>query len=376
MVLQTPMQYSPCNIGPGTKEKHMPTETMTSRERWLAVLNRETPDRVPMDYWATQETNVKLMAHLGCATMEEVFAQLHIDAPLHVGGRYVGPPPKENTDVFGIEYHWVDYGTGAYHECKTHPLEEFETVEEIEAEYAFPNPDWWEYSHIPDVVTGQEHRPVRGGGSEPFLTYTKLRGDIQANIDMIENPEIVEYVLGKLFGLAYENTRRIFEVIPGRVDITYVAEDLGSQTGLLFSPAHIRRFLLPGMKRMMDLTKQAGSHVFTHSDGAIRTIIPDLIETGTEVLNPVQWVCEGMDREGLKADFGADLLFHGSMENQRILPFGTVTEVKQEVEDNLNTLGKGGGYILAPCHNLQPITPMENIIAMYEHGYALGFDRN
>ena len=155
--------------------------------------------------------------------------------------------------------------------------------------------------------------------------------------------------------------------------ITYVSEDVGAQYRLLVSPKHSRRFLLPRMKRMMDIAKQHGAFVFTHSDGAIRKIIPDLIATGTQVLNPIQWVCPGMEREGLKKDFGAKLIFHGAMDNQRILPFGTVEEVKKEVEDNLRILGAGGGYILAPCHNIQAVSPVENIIAMYDHGYEMGW---
>ena len=192
-------------------------------------------------------------------------------------------------------------------------------------------------------------------------------------MDLAENPDIVEYVLDQLFDLAYESTRRIFEAIPGQVTITYVAEDLGSQIGLLYSPEHIREFLLPRMKRMMDLTRQSGAYVITHSDGAVRDIIPDLIETGTQMLNPIQWVCPGMEREGLKRDFGDRLAFHGAMDNQRILPFGTVGEVRREVEDNLNTLGSNGGYILAPCHNIQAVSPVENIVAMYEHVHAVGW---
>ena len=111
----------------------------------------------------------------------------------------------------------------------------------------------------------------------------------------------------------------------------------------------------------------------SHSDGAVRRIIPDLISIGTDILNPVQWRCKGMEREGLKSDFGDRLIFHGAVDNQQTLPFGSSEDVRQEVRDNYCILGAGGGYILAPCHNLQPITPIENILAMYETGYAEGW---
>jgi uroporphyrinogen decarboxylase len=181
---------------------------------------------------------------------------------------------------------------------------------------------------------------------------------------------MVHYCLDKLFNLAYENTCRIYEQIPGKVTLSYVAEDLGAQEGLMFSLFHIREFLLPWMKRMIDLAHAAEVYVFHHSDGAIRDIIPDMIDIGIDILNPIQWRCKGMAREALKRDFGKDVVFHGSMDNQYTLAFGSVEEVRQEVRDNLRILGKGGGYILAPCHNIQAISPPENIVAMYETGYA------
>ena len=350
----------------------MRKESMSPRERWLAVLNRQTPDRVPMDYWATGEANEKLCKYMGC-DLEEAFRRLHIDHPGFAGGRYVGPPPKEGEDIFGIKRQAVDYGTGVYAEVANAPLGEYKSVQEIEANYNWPSPDWWDYSHLPEEMKGQEHRPIRGGGSEPFLLYKSLRGEVQAFMDLVENPEIVHYCLDKLFELAYQATLRVFETIPGHVIITYVAEDLGGQTGLMYSPAQIREFLLPRMKRMMELTKQHGSYVFHHSDGAIRAILPDLIETGIEILNPVQWRCPGMEREGLKKDFGDRLIFHGGVDNQYTIPFGTVEEVRQEVIDNYRILGAGGGYILAPCHNIQSVGPPENVVAMYEAGYEFGW---
>ncbi len=120
------------------------------------------------------------------------------------------------------------------------------------------------------------------------------------------------------------------------------------------------------------MVHQAGAFVFHHNDGGIRRIIPDMIEAGIDVLNPIQWRCGGMEREGLKRDFGGRLVFHGGVDNQRTLPFGSVDDVRREVEDNLRILGEGGGYILAPCHNIQAVSPPENIVALYETGHASG----
>ena len=205
---------------------------------------------------------------------------------------------------------------------------------------------------------------MQGGGSEPFLTYADLRGQEQALMDLVINPEMVHYCLDKLYTLAYEKSRKLYETLPGVITHSFVAEDMGSQEDLIFSPPQIREFFIPWMKRMIGLAHEAGVFVFHHSDGAIRKIIPDMIEAGIDVLNPLQWRCRGMDREGLKRDFGSKLIFHGGVDNQQTLPFGTAEDVRAEVRENLKIFGRG--YILAPCHNIQAVSPAENVVAMYE----------
>ena len=377
----------------------MPAETMTPRERWLAVLTRRVPDRIPMDYWSTSEFSASLIRHLGLSrrshgslvamlsrgsakaghlnearsALREALRLLHVDFVIHVAPKYVGPQLPHLTDIFGCKIRRVAYGTGEYSEVVTHPLAEFGSVEEIVAKYRWPSPDWYDYSDIPQQIAGWEAYPIQGGGSEPFLIYKNLRGQEQAMVDLVEHPEIVHYCLDKLFALAFTSTQRILETIPGKVTLCYVAEDMGGQQSLLFSPKHIRTFLLPRMKRIIDLAHQGGAFVFHHNDGNCRAILPDLIATGIDLLNPIQWRSRGMEREGLKAAFGAQLIFHGAVDNQYTLPFGTVEEVRVEVMDNLRILAQGGGYILAPCHNIQPVTPPENVVAMYEAGYSLGW---
>lgn len=348
-------------------------ETMTPRERWLAVLDGEKPDRTPMDYWGTEEATAKLLKHLGCSTLWEAIQRLHIDRIVGVSPAYDGPPLPAESDIYGRRYSNVDYGTGVYRECIYSPLAGFATVDEIEANYTWPSVDWFDYSVIPSQVEGKEAYPVQGGGSEPFLIYADLRGREQAFMDLVLQPEIVHHCLDKLFDFAHENTVRIYEQIPGRVDFSYVAEDLGGQEQLLYSPQIIHEFLLPRMKRMMDLAHGAGVHVFFHSDGAIRPIIPDMIEAGIDVLNPLQWRSRGMEREELKRDFGDQVVLHGGVDNQQTLAFGTVEDVREEVLDNLRILGDGGGYILAPCHNIQAVSPPQNVVAMYETGLEYGW---
>jgi uroporphyrinogen decarboxylase len=345
---------------------------MTPRERWLAVFSRSKPDRVPMDYWGTREATAKIMRHLGCRTRRQMLDKLHVDYEVKAEPRYAGPRLPRLMDEFGRRFRKVGYGTGAYRECVHFPLAGFGSVEEIEKNYVWPTADWWDFSGIAAQVKREERHPVRGGGSEPFLIYKELRGQEQAFVDLIEKPEIAHYCLGKLFDLAYETTARIYEAIPGQVMISYVAEDMGGQTDLMLSVRHIREFLLPGMKRMIDLAHAAGAYVFHHNDGSCWRIIPEMIDLGIDLLNPLQWRCPGMERERLKRDFGGKVVLHGGMDNQHTLPFGSVDDVRREVEDNLRILGAGGGYILAPCHNVQANTPPENVVAMYETAYDLG----
>ncbi|MDP6381145.1 MAG: uroporphyrinogen-III decarboxylase-like protein, partial [Phycisphaerae bacterium] len=162
----------------------MPKETMTPRERWTAALKHEKPDRVPMDYWATPEATEKLMKHLGCRDQDALFKKLHIDRPLVVGPKYIGPPIPEGTDGLGNRFETVDYGTGSYSECVSNRLAEYSSVEEIEANYEWPSADLWDYSGIKSQIEGKEDRPIQGGGCEPGLLYKYLRGQEQGYIDL------------------------------------------------------------------------------------------------------------------------------------------------------------------------------------------------
>lgn len=127
------------------------------------------------------------------------------------------------------------------------------------------------------------------------------------------------------------------------------------------------------MKRMIGLAKANGAYVLCHSDGTIRDILSDLVDIGIEILNPVRWRCPGMERENLKQDFGEKLVFHGGVNNQKTLPFGTTEDVRDEVIDNYEILGRNNGHILAPCHNIQAVTPPGSVVAMHEAGHECGW---
>jgi uroporphyrinogen decarboxylase len=120
------------------------------------------------------------------------------------------------------------------------------------------------------------------------------------------------------------------------------------------------------MKRMMELVHQTGAYVFFHSDGAIRKIIPDMIEAGIDVLNPIQWNCTGMEREALVRDFGDKVVFHGGVDNQYTLAFGSPEEVRKQVLEQCETFSPNGGFVFNTVHNIQANTPLENMVAMID----------
>lgn len=346
-------------------EHHTP---MTPRQRWLCVLNGRHVDRIPTDYQATDEVTSRLLSDLDCPDETALWRRLHIDRR-----KYVEPKPlrahhpdEPQADMWGVRYRKVDYGSGSYDEPCFHPLASVDTAGQVHA-FRWPSPDDFDYSLVTQELANDDgYWPIHAGQYEPFLLYGYMRGLEQSFVDLAVNPAIADAILGHIFDFYVEHHRRIFEAGGGRIDLTWVAEDLGSQTGALMSLETYRRFLLPNQIRMADLARSYGVHVMYHTDGAARPFLPDLIEqVGIEVLNPIQWRCPGMDREGLVRDFGNAIVFHGSIDNQQTLAFGTVDDVVREVRESREVY-RDARWICAPCHNIQPITSTENIVAMYE----------
>jgi uroporphyrinogen decarboxylase len=347
---------------------------VTPKERWHALFAGEKPDRIPTDYWATDEVTARLCRELCCRDIEELYTRLDIDGLVHIDPPRLNPHTAGDSapDLWGLRRRLITYGDGAYDEFDNHPLAAMTTVEELDA-YPWPSADDHDYELFAEMIAhAPAHRMVRSGNYEPFLTYCALRGLEQAMMDLATEPEFVKAALDYMFTYFYDLAERTFEAGKGRIGVTYVAEDLGGQTSLLMSLSQIRKFFLPNQKRMADLARSYGIHVFYHTDGAVREVIPDLLNiTGIELLNPIQWRCPGMGREGLVRDFGSRLIFHGAMDNQRTLPFGTPDDVRKEVLDNIEIF-RGARWVCAPCHNLQPVTPTQNILAMYETIHAYG----
>ncbi len=341
---------------------------LTPRQRWLALLDGRRADRIPTDYQATPEVTARLMRELDCDEEDALWRKLGIDKRKYVESRWLRPhhPGDDQADMWGVRYQRVDYGAGAYDEPAFCPLATAETTDDIRA-HRWPDPDDFDYGVITHTLDADDgYWPIHSCCYEPFLLYGYLRGLERAFEDLILRPKLADAILGHIFDFYYEHQRRCFEAGGGRIHLTWIAEDLGSQTGPLISLETYRRFLLPNQIRMADLARSHGVHVMYHTDGAARLFLPDLIDrVGIEMLNPVQWRCPGMERRGLVADFGAQIIFHGSIDNQYTLPFGTVDEVMAEVRDSIE-IYREARWICNPCHNIQPITPTANIVAMYD----------
>jgi uroporphyrinogen decarboxylase len=354
-------------------------DAMNSRERVLAAINHLPVDRIPTDIWATAEVWEKLRAHFGEGA--DVAALLHIDGGKGMWADYVGPalpamPEGESADFWGIRRKNVVHPGGVYAEQSFYPLAFACSIDDLDR-YAWPTTDWFDYSKMREkAVEGRRTHAVNCGYMAPFYFHNQLRGLEQSMVDPYENPEMTHEIIRRISEFFLAHHRRMWEACDGLIDLTQVTDDLGSQTGPMIGMDLYREFYAPWHAKMIALSHEFGIKVMHHDDGSCRQFIPLLVEMGIDILNPVQWRCPGMDMNELKAEFGRRLCFHGAVENQEILPFGTPDDVRAEVRHCIDALASDGtGYILAPCHNLQGITPVENVVAMYDEAWRYGREK-
>ncbi len=355
----------------------MPTP-MTPRQRWLALFDGQPPDRIPTDYWTTAEFHNRLKRELQVQDDEALWQRLHIDAPRSFGAAYTGPKihPHPQADIWGVARTTIAHGSGTYDEATHHPLADFETVEQLHA-YPWPDPAQHDFdSYAQPIKNDDGYRIRRVGAYEPWLLYCDMRGMERAYEDMLVEPEFAMAALDHIFDFFAALNGRLWDIADGKADMMYLAEDLGSQTGPLFGLETYRKLLLPHQQQMAALAKSRGLRIFYHTDGAARVFLPDLVDTvGIDLLNPIQWRCDDMERDGLVRDYASRIIFHGAMDNQFTLPFGSTEQVITELKDNIAHFAPAR-WICAPCHNIQPLTPTQNVIAMYEAIHALGVLRS
>ena len=352
---------------------------MTSRERVLAALDHRQPDRTPFawGFGPTAEMETVLSQWLAQRSLDWPKFRQAVSDTIVCEPEYIGPPLKPGQPVYvgvwGIDTKTVSYGAGAYEEFVGHPLAGLENPAELDTIH-WPNADWFDYGSLVRRRSQLDPEGLKAlqifcsSSGNPFEIYCWMTGMEEAMINLLTNPELVAAALDRICECFEKKLERCAEALNGGIDLVHFADDLGSQEGLLFSrdsyreviqpfhqrlTAHARR-ILPSAKRML------------HTDGAVFDILPDVINSGFDVLEAVQTDAAGMIPERLKEHYGNALSFHGGIPVQSLLPHGDVVTVRSECLRLCEALGCGGGYIAAPTHAIQAGTPPENIWTMLE----------
>jgi uroporphyrinogen decarboxylase len=349
---------------------------MNSRERVLKSFHHQAPDRVPLDFCAVPEMEALLMKELRVCDRDALLERLHVDfRHLDKWGtmlpRYVGPELPESDDgtsedIWGCHLKRVEYRPGCfYSEWVGFPLANATTIRDVE-NHRWPDPDWYDYSPVAEYCRQDDEHCLVAGWGATLDSVGFFRGPEQAMLDLYDNPEIVEAIVDKLFEFKYEYNARLLAAAGGRLDILFVSEDMGGQDSLLVSKDVLKHYVFPKLERFAELARKHGAMVMLHSDGAIRDIIPDLIDLGIEIINPVQTSCPGMDPAELKRVFGDRLSFHGLLDSQELLPRGSPGEVLAEARRLVEVAGADGGLALSPNCGYQIDVPVANILALHD----------
>jgi len=321
-------------------------------------------------------------------TAEQILDEHDVDLRYIEGPRYVGPPLRSfrdgtDEDIWGVRRRTVVVpatdGKETYKEVAVSPLASASTVEEVDQYDHWPSADWFDCSKIEFQCSEIQNRgrvAVFMGDRLNRIAQLKpgmyLRGMEQIYLDMIENPDLTRAVFSHIRGFYCEYSNRIFEAANGKLDALMMGDDFGSQRGPLVSRQMWEAFLGDGFADYVRIAKGHGARVMHHTCGAVRPLIPPLVERGLDVLQSIQPEAEGMTAESLKADFGSRLSFHGGISIQRTMPFGSADDVRRETRDRIEALAPGGGYILGTSHNIQADAPVENFRAMLEAHKAYG----
>ncbi|MCP4403343.1 MAG: hypothetical protein GY801_39295 [bacterium] len=349
---------------------------MKHRDRVLMALSHETPDRCPIQISFTPEFAERLKEDMGMTAatghnphgggnLYEMELALNQDLLLtsvgwansyYMGDRY--------TDEWGIGWGAKEYetpfGIGKYTEITSHPLADDAAIDS----YQCPDPKRPELYQEAERVLRQykdEYWIVGVTVTTIFETAWALRGLEKIMMDFAANPDLAERLLQIPYQYHLTAAEKLVEM---GVDMIWIGDDVGSQENMMLSPRMWRKFFKPKMAEFIASLKAINPDVKIayHSDGNIYKIIPELIEIGLDVLNPIQPA--SMDPAQIKKDFGNKLCFWGTIDEQYTLPFGSAAEVEAEVRQRLETVGKAGGLIIGPTHHVQLDTPLENFWAM------------
>lgn len=357
---------------------------MNSKERVLAAIQHQKGDRLPIDFIARDEMIARLCDHFGVESGESLLQALQVDL------RAVGPTIKTFAspfcyadptvrvewdgqsrqevyyDLWGVGFVEKTALEGKYFDLLVHPLKDMHQLEDLE-KYPFPSADLWDYECISRQIESQKEYFLWAHSRGVFEISWFMRGMENFLVDLLTNPAYAEYLMDRIMQYLMDRTLCILKAGGiGNIDCVEINDDVGGQTGLLISPALWRRFIKPRMAKMIQAYKQYDVLIRYHCCGGLREIIPDLIEIGVDILNPVQPLARGMNLRELKHEFGDRLTFNGGIDTQELLPHKTGKEYEAEVRDILQFMGENGGFIMAPSHALQVDVPLENVIRLYE----------
>jgi uroporphyrinogen decarboxylase len=332
---------------------------MNSRERVMTALNHEKPDRCPMQVSITPEYAVVL----GDDLLSALIDQDVLLASVGWSTSYYRDLDTY-TDEWGVGWKkvWYDtrFGRGFYTEIVGHPLADDAAIDSFKA----PDPERpGLYDETKKMIAeyGSSHYICGDVVCTIFETAWALRGLEQTLMDFVMNPDLLERIFDIPCRYHLSAAKKLVEL---GVDMIWLGDDVGTQHSMMMRPETWRRFLKPRLAKIISELKAINPDlkIAYHSDGVIYPIIPDLIEIGLDVLNPVQPAC--MDPVKLKKEYGDRLCFWGTIDEQYTLPFGTPQEVREEVLARIRTVGRNGGLIIGPTHNVQLDTPLENYHAM------------
>lgn len=347
---------------------------MNSRERVLAATERRLPDRPATSLRCTPEVWLKLQEALGVEGVNGVLDALDIDLrwiPLPFIGpaeRSAIPLGSEGTDYWGCHIKKMENDFNTYFEFYDFPLAHCETPEDVDA-HDWPQLDWWDYDAIPRLIAEADQVEPRGllffaGGA--FETPWYMRGLERFMMDLYEHPEIVDRICTRVEEYYRLRALRVLETGGGRIDVVGSGGDIAGERGMLLAPDVWREQIKPHSGRLIATFKAMGLKTFYHSCGSLVPVIDDLIELGLDILEPIQVTSAGMTPEELFPQFGDRLSFHGAIDEVHLLPHATPKQVYDETTRIIDILGANGGFFVAPSHQVQGDTPIDNILAIYD----------
>jgi len=355
---------------------------VNSKERVRAALERREPDRLPVDYWATAEVTRRLVDELDTGDGEGLLRRLGADLR-YLRAEYVGPelerrPDGSWRDIWGVWRRKVTCGGATYDEVAACPLAGAEGPEDLDA-HPWPRAEWFDFRPMRREAERLGdffllNAADRLNRTSVLKAAIYLRGMDRVMIDLAAEPELAAALFERIARFYLECNRAMFEEAGEALDAFFMGDDFGTQSGLLVSPGMWRRFFAPHLAAFAAQAREHGLKVMLHSCGAVAAIMDELAACGVDVINPVQPGAAGMEPGELKARFGERLSFHGAIDVQHTLPEGTPEEVRAEVRARFGDLGAGGGYVLAPSHNLQPDVPTANVLAMYDEAARCLYD--